>query len=255
MLANRILTQYLSVVVSMPQHLRRRRFCMIDELPVFTEACGPLLDRMCRQIRKYLTSFVFMHQGSSGFPTRQDDPLLLTLMDMCRVKIYFRHNVDAEFFGKQISLALDTAPTIKHQQIGEQQFTDGNDIVELMDRTEGTTETSGFTSGEGNSSAKSDSLAEVILKVDADISDEPTRTKSAGNAVTTSESSSRHTSSSRSTTIAHKQSLVARIITKKVVQATQFYSLDEIDRYAAHLLKRQPTGGCIMIVDGASSPM
>jgi hypothetical protein len=255
MLANLILTQYLNVVISMPEHLRRRRFCMIDELPVFTEACGPLLDRMCRQIRKYKTSFVFMHQGASGFPKRQDDPLLLTLMDMCRVKIYFRHNVDAEFFGKQISLALDTTPAIKHLQIGEQQFSDGHDIMELIDRTEGTTETEGATTGEGNSSARSDSLAEVVQKVDADMSVEPTRTKSAGNALTTSESSSRHASSSRSSTIAHKQTLVARIITKKVVQGIQFYSLDEIDRHAAHLLKKQPTGGCIMLVDGASSPI
>ena len=86
MLANLILTQYLGVVMSTPLHLRRKRFCLIDELPVFSESCGPLLEEMCRQIRKFQTSFVFMHQGSSGFPMRQQDPFLMTILDMCREK-------------------------------------------------------------------------------------------------------------------------------------------------------------------------
>ena len=77
MLANLILTQYLGVVMSTPLHLRKKRFCLIDELPVFSESCGPLLEEMCRQIRKFQTSFVFMHQGSSGFPMRQQDPFFL----------------------------------------------------------------------------------------------------------------------------------------------------------------------------------
>ena len=255
MLANLILTQYLSVVLATPLHLRRRRFCIIDELPVFSEACGPLLDQMCRQIRKYQTSFVFLHQGSSGFPMRQQDPFLLTILDMCRMKIFFRHNVDAEFFGKQIGLALGTEPIVKYQQIGEQQFADGYDLKELTDVSEGTTETTGNTVGEGTAKSLSDSLAEVVLKADADFSDEPTRTKSSGNAASHTESSSRHASQSHSRTISKKHTFLGRTITKRVVQSTQFYSMDEIDRHASHLLKSLNTGECIMIIDGEGPPL
>ena len=255
MLANLILTQYLRVVLSTPLALRQRRFCIIDELPVFSASCGPILDQMCRQIRKYLTSFVFLHQGSSGFPMRQDDPFLLTMLDMCRIKMFFRHNVDAEFFGKQIALALNSQPIVKYQQIGEQQFSDGHEIVELMDVSEGETETGGTTYGTSSGKAITDGLSEAVKKASSDSLSEPQQTKSKSEASNEATSNSTHSSGSKSRSVTYKQTLVPKTITKTVVQSTQFYSLDELDRHAAQILKNLKTGECVIIIDGLGGPM
>ena len=255
MLANLILTQYLRVVLSTPLALRKRRFCIIDELPVFSASCGPILDQMCRQIRKYLTSFVFLHQGSSGFPMRQDDPFLLTILDMCRIKMFFRHNVDAEFFGKQITLSLNSKPVVKYQQIGEQQFSDGHEIVELMDVSEGGTETGGTTYGTSSGKAITEGVSEAVKKASSRASTEPQKTTSTTEAANQAESNSTHSSRSSTRSVSFKQTLIPKTITKKVVQSTQFYSIDELDRHASQILKNLKTGECAIIIDGSGGPM
>lgn len=163
--------------------------------------------------------------------------------------------MDAEFFGKQIALSLGTEPVAKHQQIGEQQFSDGNELVQLMDVSEGSTETSGQTYGNSTGTGLTDSLAEAVRNASDDFSSEPNRTTSSGNSSSQSESNSQHSSNSRSRSVTHKQTLVAKTIIKRVIQSTQFYSSDEIDRHAAHLLKCLQIGECVMIIDGGGDPM
>lgn len=45
------------------------------------------------------------------------------------------------------------------------------------------------------------------------------------------------------------------MIIKRVVQSTQYYSPDEIERHASHLLKCLRIGECVLIIEGGGDPM
>lgn len=249
LLANIVLVQYLQVVFATPEHKRKRRLCLIDELPVFVDACGPLLERIVTEVRKFKTSFAFSHQGANRFKDRTENPFLLTLMDMCRVKLLFRHNIDADFFGRQISVAASDHPRVKQLQVAEQQLQDGHDILELVDFSDGSTNTSGDTASQSESDALTTTLATAVATVDMKSSN-----KSESRGRTTQQGGSQHSSRSSSSNRTVKQTAVARIITKQVVTGTTFYTPDEIDRKAASLLRQQDTGEAVVIIDGAGTP-
>lgn len=243
LVCNIVLTNYLSVVFSTPQQHRRRRICVIDELPVFSEACAPLLEKVCTEVRKYLTSFIFLHQGTARFPDRENNPLFRTIFDMCRVKVHFRHGVDAEFFGKQVALAAHRGPKIKHVQKTPQQFTIGHEVVELVDQGEGTSEMEGQTLTEGTSSQISDSLSRAVHQADQE-------TQGEGRTEGNSKTNARQSTSTRTTNRTIKQTLVPTILTREVISSLQFYSKDEIEWAAASAFKQLETGEAIITVDG-----
>ena len=250
LLANVVLTQYLQVVFATPDHLRRRRLCMIDELPVFVDTCGPLLERMVTEIRKFQTSFMFLHQGASRFEGRTDNPFLLSLLDMCRVKLFFRHRVDAGFFARQVTEATQQKPVAKHIQVSEQQFQDGYKIIELVDRSNGNTSTSGDTTGSGASTSITSTLANAVSDAD-----NKTVTDSTANGSVTQTSSSTHQSRSETTSTTIKQSAVANMVTRRFVTSKTFYSIEEIDRAAARMIAGLDTGQGVLIVDGWETPV
>lgn len=255
MFCNVVLNQYLAIVFSTPEAERRRRLCVIDELPVFNESCGPLLERMCTEIRKYLTSFVFLHQGGARFEGRTDNEFLRTIIDMCRVKILFRHNVDAEYFGKLAALAAHRGPRIKHVQTGLQQLTVGHEIVELIDQGEGTSEMTGQTTTAGTTETKSnsDSLTETLTQAVQKV-DEQTRAKGRGRATnrahSNSEAKAQQRTSTRTTNVTRKQTLVPKLETHEVLTLLQFHSKDEIEWAAASALQQLDTGNAIVMIDG-----
>ncbi|MCA8995064.1 MAG: type IV secretory system conjugative DNA transfer family protein [Planctomycetaceae bacterium] len=243
LVANVVLTNYLAVVLSTPERKRQRRLCVIDELPVFSESCGPLLERMCTEIRKYRTSFLFLHQGGARFPGRTDNEFLKTIHDMCRCKIYFRHNMDAEFFGKQVALAAHAGPRVKHVQTSPQQFTVGHEIMELQDRGEGTSEMTGETLTNGSTDQLSETLTTVVERADR-------ATQASGQGSSTSQAQAQQRTSTRTTNLTYKQTLVPKIVTQDVVTSLQFYSRDEIEWAAAAEIKELATGEAIVMLDG-----
>jgi len=243
LMANIVLTQYLAVVVSTPEPRRRRRLCVIDELPVFSESCGPLLERMCTEIRKYQTSFLYLHQGGSRFAGRTDNEFLKTIHDMCRVKLLFRHNMDSEFFGKQVALAAHSGPRIKHVQSTPQQFTTGHELVELTDRGEGTSEMEGETLTEGSTSQLSETLTTAV-----DQADRQSRARADGSS--SSQAKARQQTSTRTANVTYKQTLVPTVVTRDIVTSLQFYSKEEIEWAAAAAIKELRTGEAILLFDG-----
>ncbi|MBC7821558.1 MAG: type IV secretory system conjugative DNA transfer family protein [Planctomycetaceae bacterium] len=255
LICNVVLNQYRAVVLATPEPMRQRRLCLIDELPVFNESCGPLLEKMATEIRKYQTSFVFLHQGGSRFPGRTDNEFLRTILDMCRVKVLFRHNVDAEYFGKLVALAAHGGPRIKHVQTAIQQLAVGQEIVELIDQGEGSSVSEEQTTAEGtsDSTGNSDTLNETLTQVVRNV-DQQSRSKghaqSSSRAHGVSKSTAQQQTSSRTTSTTRKQTLVPKIETHTVVSSLQFFSKEEIEWGAAALLKELDTGEAIVMVDG-----
>jgi hypothetical protein len=255
LICNIVLNQYLAVVLSTPEPLRRRRLCMIDELPVFNESCGPLLERMCTEIRKYKTSFMFLHQGGARFPGRTENEFLLTILDMCRVKVFFRHNVDAEFFGKLVALSAHGKPRIKHVQTSIQQLTVGQEIVQLIDHGEGTsdmtgqTTTEGTTDTQGDSSAVSNALSQAVKNVDSRTKTDGT-TKTSNNSSAVSKAKATQQTTTRTTNKTVKQTLVPILRTDEVVSSLQFFTKEEIEWAAGAVIKELKTGEAVVMVDG-----
>ncbi|MEZ6055488.1 MAG: hypothetical protein R3C01_02165 [Planctomycetaceae bacterium] len=243
LIANVVLTNYLAVVMSTPEQQRQRRLCVIDELPVFNESCGPLLERMATEIRKYRTSFVLLHQGGSRFVGRTDNEFLRTIHDMCRVKLYFRHNIDAEFFGKQVALAAHQGPRVKHVQTSQQQFTVGHELRELVDRGEGTSEMEGQTLTEGSTDNLTATLTTAVHNAEQ-------RTTAHGSGQSRSQAKAQQRTSTRTTNMTRKQTLVPKIVTKEVISGLQFYGKDEIEWAAAAELKELGTGEAVLLIDG-----
>ncbi|MCA9075280.1 MAG: hypothetical protein KDA93_09625 [Planctomycetaceae bacterium] len=247
LICNVVLNQYLAVVLSTPEHERRRRLCQIDELPVFTEACGPLLEKMATEIRKYQTSFVFLHQGASRFPNRTDNEFLRTILDMCRVKLFFRHKIDAEFFGKIISLAAHSGPKVKHVLKTPQQFTVGNEIIELIDRSEGEQEMEGHTSTDGT--AESNTLTSTLSEA-VDATDRRTRSNADGSTSSATHTDARQHTQTRTRGKTYKQTVLPKLKIRNVVSSVQHYATEEIDRGAAAFLAERDTGEAAVMIDG-----
>lgn len=248
LICNVVLNQYLAVVVATPEAERQRRLCIIDELPVFSEASGPLLERMCTEIRKYLTSFLFLHQGSSRFPGRTDNEFFQTIFDMCRVKVLFRHNTDAEWFGKQVALSAHTGSKVKHIQRTPQQLTVGHQVVELVDRGTGTSEMEGSTVTDGMTDQLTETLSEAVRKADG--SSDKTKGNSSAKGTGRSHAKARQRTSTATTNRTVKQTLVPILETRDIVTSVQFFSAEDAVWDGATTIKNLDNGEAIMVIDG-----
>jgi hypothetical protein len=262
LIGNLILNQYLATVLATPEAKRRPRICFIDELPIFSSS-APLLQTMSTEIRKYRTKFAFLHQGSARFPGRHDNEFLNTITDMCRLRLIFRHAAgDAEFFGRQISLATWEAKKIKHVQRVPQQFTVGHDLVELIDVSEGTSD--GTTTGtsnaqatgsqEGTSDQLSETLSEAVNDAQETLSHTSGKSSARGNQRSTSSSKTETTSDSSTSSVSRsrtiKQHLLPRIDTRDIVTSVQFFSPDEVDRDHSSAITQLQTGEAYFLIGG-----
>ena len=256
MFANSILTQYLQVVFATPESQRRRRLCLIDELPIFVETCAPMLERCCTEIRKYKTSFMLLHQGANRFPDRTNNPFLLTILDMCRTKVFFRHGIDREFFGGLVSSAAGSKPVVKHLQVAEQQFQEGYDILNLVDTSEGHSNQIGSSVMDATSSTSDagSSITETLKQATESVRQTArSNSQSQGTSNQRSETwQNSHTSTSSTT---YKQTAVAKLVSKLVVTGVQFYSPEERDRGAIDMVAQLDTGEAIFYVEGSIPPV
>lgn len=249
LICNVVLTKYLAVVLSTPFEQRQRRLCIIDELPVFSDACGPLLERMCTEIRKFQTSFLFLHQGSARFEGRTENDFFQTINDMCRVKVLFRHNADAEWFGRQVALAAYNGLNVKYIQRTPQQFTVGHKIIELTDHGSGSSEMEGSTHTDGMTSSLTSTLARAVRAVDG--ADDITRTYSHATGSSVSSAAAKQSTYTVTKNKTRKQTLLPVVETRDIVSSVQFYSNEEVAWEGASMIKNLRTGEAIIIVDGS----
>jgi len=275
-LANLILTEFISTVMYLPAAERRPYFVVIDELPVFARASGPLLIRALCEIRKFLTRFILSHQGTQRFPERTDDPFLNTIVSQCGVRIYFRHSnpKDADFFGSILALPSLDPLRVKHEQRTPMQFQEGHDLVILTDSSEssstaeqqGTSQTTGTTEStsreegrsDGDSSGDSTSTQRDEDRLRESVTDARSRTTSTSRTLTTGTSSANTTQSgtnsstttSQTTAVTRKQTLVPRIVMRNIVTSVQFYPLDEQRQLPATKLASLRTGTAFVHVSG-----
>lgn len=203
---------------------------------------------MCTEIRKYLTSFLFLHQGSSRFPGRTDNEFFQTINDMCRVKVLFRHNTDAEWFGRQIALAAHSGKKVKHVLRTPQQFTAGQRIVELVDHGSGTSDMTGSTTTEGTTSNLSNTLGAAVRKVDgaADVTHNHSTASGTGQSSAKAQQQTSTVTSNRTV----KQTLVPILETRNIVSSVQFYSSEEAAWDGSSAIKNLDNGEAVVIVDG-----
>ena len=255
MFANIALTQYLQVVFATPEAQRQRRLCLIDELPIFVETCAPLLERCCTEIRKFKTSFMLLHQGANRFPDRTENPFFLTILDMCRTKVYFRHGIDRKFFGEMVSSAAGLKPVVKHLQVSEQQFQDGYDILDLVDASEGQSNQSGASVADATSTTNDsgDSVTDTLKRA-AESVHQTARSRSTSKGTSRQTSNTTQTSQTRTSSTTYKQTAVAKMVSKLVVTGVQFYTPEERDRGAIDLIAGLDTGEAVFYVEGSIPP-
>jgi len=256
LLCNVVLMQQLAVILATPTAKRRPRLIIIDELPIFIESSGRLICSMCTQIRKFRTKFVLCHQGSSGFPGRLDNELLHTITDQCRVHFFFRHGLDAEFFGKQVSMAAwSSRPKVKHIHKTPQQFNEGVEIIELTDRSEGTAEQTGSSSTDGTTDQVTDTLSRAVQNIRHPVGTQlneqrQTDGDSSARGHANQHSSTQTQSTTRNASRTVKQVTVPKIVTKMIVQSIEHYKTEEIDRSFAATMRQFDTGECFLQLDG-----
>lgn len=152
LLANIILSEIFHILFTTPRSQRRPVVILCDELPVFRSS-ATLIARALRRSRKLGLRFIGMAQGTQAFPEGTDDPLLHTMTGCCNAAIMRHRNpVDAEFFGKYISLPTRTVDRVKYEHEEEQQYQARNEIEVLVNRTVSTTY--GDADGEAGSSGE-----------------------------------------------------------------------------------------------------
>lgn len=255
MSVNILLEQYIQTVFKTPEGRRQRRLCLIDELPIFVESCAPLLERCCTEVRKYRTSFVFCHQGANRFPDRVKNPFFLTMLDMCRTKVWFRHGIDRAFFGEQLSSMAGSKPVIKHRQVNEQQLQDGYKILNLVDRSVGDSVSDGVSdmSSETSNTDTGNSVTSTLRKA-AQVAHEKSSTVSTSSGQSRQQSQTRQRSTTQTQSTTYKQTAVANMITKLVSTGVQFYTPDELDRGAIDLIASLGTGEAVVFTEGEIPP-
>ncbi|QDU42909.1 AAA-like domain protein [Symmachiella dynata] len=246
LLANTTLLCMQSVVMSKPEHERRRRFCALDELPLFASSF-PLLQTQCTEIRKFCTKYVFSHQGSARFPGRHDNEFLNTLTDMCRLHVFFRHGAgDAKFFGEQISLSnWNKKNKVKHIQRTPQQFTEGHEIVELTDHATANGDTSGTAEMGGTTNQISEALQTAA--------DAARMSRTSGHSDARQHTQTRTDNRTHTETTTWKQTLVPKVVTRDVVTAIQFYTPEELDREDAARIREFDTREAFLLIDGLAT--
>lgn len=266
LICNLILHQYLATVIATPESQRRRRLCFIDELPLF-ESSAPILMKMSTEIRKFMTKFAFLHQGSARFPGRHDNEFFNTITDMCRVHLFFRHAAaDARYFGEQVTLATWNDKKVKHVHKTPQQFTEGHQLVHLRDHTEGAQEADATGTTDGTTDQLTDTLTRAVANAQTRPdtitpnglhvpSHSQTETNSRGQSRA---SGSQHSLTNTRTTTRNvsstvKQTLIPKIVTKDIVSSIQFYTPEEIDRDVAATIKQFDTGEAYLQIDGLAT--
>lgn len=255
MSVNILLEQYLQTVFKTPESHRRRRLCLIDELPIFVESCAPLLERCCTEVRKYKTSFVFCHQGANRFPDRTKNPFFLTMLDMCRTKVWFRHGIDRVFFGEQLSSMAGSKPVVKHRQVNEQQLQDGYKILNLVDQSIGDSTSDGVSNMTAET-ATSDAGTSVTstLRQAAKSANEKSTTLSSSSGTSNQQSQTQQRTTTQTSSTTYKQTAVANMVTKLVSTGVQFYTPAELDRGAIDMIATLGTGEAVVFTDGEIPP-
>jgi hypothetical protein len=273
-LANLILTEFIHTVMNLPTKERRPYFVMVDELPVFAQASGPLLIKALCEIRKFLCRFILAHQGTQRFPERTEDPFLNTIVSQCGVHVYLRHvnPKDATFFGDILALPHLDPLRIKQTQRIPMQFQTGHELVMLTDtssssstgeqrgesRSTGTQESNsqgeGSSESEGSSAGTStqqgvERLRECVTEARSRTSSHSSQ-RSATSGVSTQNGTSSATTQSQTFGETRKQTLVPRIVTRDIVTGVQFYSLEEQRQIPATKLAGLATGCGFLHVAG-----
>lgn len=176
LLANIILSEIFHILFTTPRSQRKFVVILCDELPVFRSS-ATLISRALRRSRKLGLRFIGMAQGTQAFPKGTDDPLLHTMTGCCNaVVMRHRNPVDAEFFGKYISLPTRSTERVKYEHVEEQQFQARNKIEVLVNRSvstaygdaEGEAGSEGQQGGEATDTNWSDSTNRQITHTDSD---------------------------------------------------------------------------------------
>lgn len=262
MVANLYLSEFLHCVMERPEKKRRDYLCCIDELPVF-DLSAKLISDLLTEIRKFKTKFWLSFQGSSRFSGQQSNEFLQTIINQCRVQIYFAHGAnDAHSFAKELSLPSYDAKRVKHEQYSQQQLNDGHEIRTLVDWSTGTREdesvgdTSGTSATSQNNWTRQTGTSESIRREMETLEFAITgaKTDSASQGGSSGDSSSQSTSftktQGKSESRSFKQTLLPVYKLIETVSGVQFYSPEEWTlTIARHLAGFQP-GECAFYVRG-----
>ncbi len=156
-LSNLILSEILHILFTTPRAERRPVIIIADELPVFRSS-AMLLARALRRTRKLGLRFVGLAQGTQAFPKGAADPLLQSMVGSCNSVVMGHKNpIDAEFFGKFLSLPTRRTDRVKFEHVEEQQYQSHTEIVTLVGKSfdaayggsEGDADSNGTTSTSG----------------------------------------------------------------------------------------------------------
>ena len=115
----------------------------------------------------------------------------------------------------------------------------------------GQTVTDGTTHQSVNSTSVTDSLANAVSEADRQ-----TQTRSKGettgrsSSLSKSQAHARQNTSTRTTNLTFKQTLIPQIVTRNVVTSLQFHTKEEIEWAAAAKLKNLNTGEAVLMIDG-----
>ena len=182
LLANIILSEIFHILFTTPRSQRQFVVILCDELPVFRSS-ATLISRALRRSRKLGLRFIGMAQGTQAFPEGIADPLLHTMTGCCNA-VVMRHSdpVDAEYFGKYISLPTRSVERVKYEHVEDQQYQARNEIQVLVNRSvstaygdaEGEAGSEGEQGGEATDSNWSNSTNSQITHSDSDNQTETT---------------------------------------------------------------------------------
>ena len=251
LICNLMLTQYLDTVLSIPLKKRKQRLLFIDELPVF-ESSAPILMKACTEVRKFLTKFVFMHQGSTRFPNGHDNEFLQAICKMCTANIFFAHSGDdAEYFASPFARKLYNMHEVKYEHWGDREFSLDPEIIELLGSNESTStqESTSLTKGTANQNTRSKGDAQ---KRQESALDTPyaTDSRNESDSFSSNESSQSGKSTTRSSSTTRSQTLKSRSEVRRVLESVQFASADEQAIEVTNWMADQSPGECMVQVKG-----
>jgi hypothetical protein len=232
-LANLWLSEFLFAAYSTPRPQRRHLAIFLDELNEF-EASAPLLTRLARFGRKYLTRAVCAHQGTQFFVERTDSRLLNALVGQSGVRVLFRHTnpSDRRYFAEVLTRPNPWA--VKHTLSQEQQYQDGNELMILNDESESWSDAQqqGSSAATGTSDQLTDSTGASQSRQSPPAAQERT-VVAATQGQARARGSSQTDTASESQTQTHgggrtrRQVLVPRMRSRKIVTSVQFLTRDE----------------------------
>jgi hypothetical protein len=251
LICNLMLTQYLDTVLSIPLEKRRQRLLFIDELPVF-ESSAPILMKACTEIRKFLTKFVFMHQGSTRFQGGHDNEFLQAISKMCTANVFFAHSGDdADYFASPFARQLYDMHEIKYEHWADQEFSLDPEIIELLATSESSSTQESKSRSTGSSSQTTTSQGDAQRRQESAL-DTPyaTDSRNKSDSLTSTESNQSSSSTTSANSVTRSQALKSRSEVRRVLQSVQFASADEQAIDVTNLMAEQLPGECMVQVKG-----